>query len=114
VGEALAGAISRKSNATGSPVAGRTTRKPPPPILPAVGCVTASAKAVATAASTALPRSRRTSAPMFDARASCETTMPCVARTGIELLSSPASVTRHSSAAASTRIIDAIIGAKLA
>ena len=35
--------------------AARTTMKPPPPMLPALGCVTASAKAVATAASTAEP-----------------------------------------------------------
>ncbi len=41
--------------------------KPPPPILPARGRVTASAKPTATAASTALPPSRSTSSPTRDA-----------------------------------------------
>ena len=41
--------------------------KPPPPMLPAVGWTTASAKAVATAASTAVPPAAMTSAPILDA-----------------------------------------------
>ena len=48
------GAVSRKSRAYDLPPM-RATRKPPPPMLPAVGNATASANAVATAASTALP-----------------------------------------------------------
>src|SRR5262245_58134505 len=55
-------------------------------MLPAVGCVTASAKAVATAASTALPPRRRISAPTSDARALADTTMPFLVRTGCELV----------------------------
>ena len=59
--------------------------KPPPPMLPAVGCVTASANAVATAASTAVPPSLMTSAPMREAISLCEATMPFCARIGTEL-----------------------------
>src|SRR3954463_5969395 len=59
--------------------------KPPPPMLPAVGCVTASAKAVATAASTAVPPAEITSAPIFDAISFCDATMPFCARIGTEL-----------------------------
>src|SRR5688500_10291890 len=51
---------------------------PPPPMLPAVGCVTASAKPVATAASTALPPRRRIAAPTSDAIDDVETTNPLV------------------------------------
>src|SRR5687767_10682543 len=51
---------------------------PPPPMLPADGCVTASANAVATAASTALPPRRRMSAPISDAIEEVETTSPVV------------------------------------
>ena len=43
------------------------TMKPPPPMLPAAGCVTASANPVAIAASTALPPARSTSAPAREA-----------------------------------------------
>ena len=50
--------------------------KPPPPMLPANGCVTASANAVATAASTALPPFVRMAAPMSDATSDAETTTP--------------------------------------
>jgi hypothetical protein len=50
--------------------------KPPPPMLPAVGCVTASASAVATAPSMALPPSRMTFQPTPDAMSLCDTTMP--------------------------------------
>ena len=63
-------------------------------MLPAVGWVTASAKAVAIAASTALPPRRRTSAPTSDARALAETTMPFVARTGCERTDSVAGTGR--------------------
>ncbi len=50
---------------------------PPPPILPALGSTAASAKAVATAASTALPPSRSTATPTSVASAWSATTMPC-------------------------------------
>src|SRR5262245_27457910 len=48
--------------------------KPPPPKLPAPGQVTASANAVATAASTALPPFFKVSMPTFDAIGSTDTT----------------------------------------
>ncbi len=54
----------------------RTTMKPPPPMLPANGCVTASANAVATAASTALPPFASTAAPTSDASSEDDTTTP--------------------------------------
>ena len=57
-------------------------------MFPAVGWVTASAKAVATAASTAFPPSRSTPAPTSDAIALCDTTMPWRARSAA--LSAPA------------------------
>ena len=50
--------------------------KPPPPMLPALGCVTASANPVATAASTALPPSASTDAPASQAGAEVHTTAP--------------------------------------
>ena len=50
--------------------------KPPPPMLPALGCVTASANAVATAASTALPPVASTDAPASHAGADVQTTRP--------------------------------------
>jgi hypothetical protein len=53
-------------------------------MLPATGCVTASVKAVATAASTAFPPSLNMRAPTSDATAFAETTMPFLARTGSE------------------------------
>src|SRR6185369_13202153 len=59
--------------------------KPPPPMLPAVGWTTASAKAVATAASTAVPPAAITSAPMRDAISFCDATMPFCERIGTEL-----------------------------
>src|SRR4029079_12382732 len=55
----------------------RIVMKPPPPMLPAVGYVTASAKPVATAASTALPPSLRISTPASLASRDMLTTMPC-------------------------------------
>ena len=53
-------------------------------MFPAVGCVTARAKAVATAASTALPPSRSTSAPTREATSLCDTTMPVFERVGTD------------------------------
>src|SRR5262245_22455555 len=50
--------------------------KPPPPMLPALGCVTASANAVATAASTAEPPFASTAAPVSHAGADVHTTSP--------------------------------------
>ena len=58
---------------------------PPPPMLPAVGCTTASANAVATAASTAVPPAAITSAPICDAISFCDATMPFWARVGTEM-----------------------------
>src|SRR5687768_3127234 len=52
--------------------------KPPPPMLPASGQVTASAKPTATAASTPLPPFARTSSPMRFAGGETLTTMPLV------------------------------------
>ena len=57
-------------------------RKPPPPILPAVGQVTAIANAVAIAASTALPPFFSISMPAADAIAEDEDTTPFLPRTG--------------------------------
>ena len=59
----------------------RMTMKPPPPMLPAVGCVTASANPVAMAASTALPPLRRTRAPTSLAIHCWEETTPPRVRT---------------------------------
>ncbi len=59
-------------------------------MLPAAGWTTARAKAVATAASTALPPAISTSIPTCEAIAFCDTTMPLRARTGTE----PASARR--------------------
>ena len=53
-------------------------------MLPAVGCTTASANAVATAASTAVPPAVITSAPIFDAISFCDATMPFWARVGTD------------------------------
>jgi hypothetical protein len=74
---AAPGAASRKSSATALPGPVRTTAKPPPPMFPALGWVTASASAVAIAASTALPPAARTSCPTFDASGVSDTTMKC-------------------------------------
>src|SRR5262249_38499918 len=54
---------------------------PPPPMLPAKGCVTASANAVATAASTALPPLARIDAPTSEAMSDDDTTSPVVEAT---------------------------------
>ena len=56
--------------------------KPPPPMLPARGKVTASAKPTATAASTALPPCFKISTPARVANVSWLDTMPCLAQTG--------------------------------
>src|SRR5438105_11048926 len=59
----------------------RTSINPPPPMLPAAGSTTAKAKAVATAASIALPPFCRISTPARDASSSSVATMPCAPRT---------------------------------
>src|ERR1017187_4163905 len=51
--------------------------KPPPPIFPAAGYVTARANAVATAASTALPPCFIIETPTSEAGREIETTTPC-------------------------------------
>ena len=56
----------------------RRTMKPPPPMLPAEGCVTESAKPTATAASTALPPAFMISTPIRVALASALATAPCL------------------------------------
>src|ERR1041385_1707585 len=73
--DAPPGAVSRKSTALTLPWPVRTTANPPPPMLPAVGSVTASANAVATAAAKALPADASTSVPAFVAYASSDATM---------------------------------------
>src|SRR5262249_19631489 len=55
---------------------GWMSMKPPPPMLPASGQVTARAKPTATAASTALPPFFRTATPTSAAGAETQTTMP--------------------------------------
>src|SRR5271157_2886213 len=70
--------------------------KPPPPIFPATGCVTASANPTATAASTALPPSRRICTPTSEANGSLEATIPCRPATGVKAsaVSADANTTR--------------------
>src|SRR2546428_6637673 len=69
-------------------------------MLPAVGWTTASANAVATAASTAVPPFLIASAPMREAISFCDATIPFCARTGTE----PArSVVMASAQAATTK-----------
>ena len=63
--EAASGARSRKSINVVRPSARRISMKPPPPMLPALGCVTASANPTATAASMALPPFFKTCKPGF-------------------------------------------------
>src|SRR3954463_12082612 len=55
---------------------------PPPPMFPALGWTTASANAVATAASTALPPLASIDAPTSEAMPLTETTSPDVEATG--------------------------------
>ena len=64
------------------PSARRISMKPPPPMLPALGWVTASASPTAAAASMALPPFFKTCNPVSVACRSRETTIPCRARTG--------------------------------
>src|SRR4051794_40077129 len=77
-GPAAPGATSRKSIATALPAPVRITANPPPAMLPAVGWVTASANAVATAASTALPPAARISWPTWLATFDSDATMLCL------------------------------------
>src|SRR5688500_13492708 len=67
---------------------------PPPPMLPAVGCVTASANAVATAASTAFPPRCRMLAPTSEAMADVDTTRPVADGTPAESLEGSDAVAR--------------------
>src|SRR5690349_18175935 len=78
---------------------------PPPPMLPAVGCVTASAKAVATAASTAVPPSLIASAPMRDAISLCDATIPLCARTGTDEALMTIVRSAHATAAIEVRVL---------
>src|SRR5262245_27757892 len=72
-------------------------------MLPAVGCVTASANAVATAASMALPPSLITWKPTSDAIALAEITMPRLARYAVEPASTVSDETRTAAASRNTR-----------
>jgi hypothetical protein len=86
VGVEASGARSRKSNDVTAPSGVRTIMNPPPPMLPAAGSVTASANAVATAASTALPPFAITDAPASHAGADVQTTRPSFEGTPRSLL----------------------------
>src|SRR5439155_3334938 len=80
-------------------------RKPPPPMLPAEGWVTASANAVATAASTAFPPSHRTSTPTWEATKFWEATIPLRARVGtVEAVARAAAARRTGRASARSLI----------
>ena len=72
----LDGARSRKSIATIGCPRRAISMNPPPPRLPALGCVTARAYAVATAASTAFPPISSIRTPTCVAWSSTDTTMP--------------------------------------
>src|ERR1035438_1223456 len=93
---AASGARSRKSMKVVRPSAMRSSINPPPPRLPAPGCVTASAKPTATAASTAFPPACRTLSPAAVACGSTVTTMPCRARTGCAAQTGIAAANRNS------------------
>ena len=80
--DARAGACSRKSMNVERPLANRISMNPPPPRLPAKGCVTARANPTATAASTALPPRFKTDTPTSVACGSSVTTMAWGALTG--------------------------------
>src|SRR6516225_11752095 len=73
---AAAGAVSRYSMTVGWPLGGCTTMNPPPPMFPVAGCVTARAKAVAIAASTALPPCCRIASPAAAPGSETATTTP--------------------------------------
>ena len=95
--DALSGASSRKSMNVDRPSASRISMNPPPPMLPANGCVTAIANPTATAASTALPPFCSTDTPTSAAIDSIATTMPCCARTGWRASSGTTSVKQAAS-----------------
>src|SRR5213592_3273740 len=80
-------------------------RKPPPPMLPAEGWVTASANAVATAASTAFPPSHRTSTPTWEATKFWEATIPLRARAGTEVAAAEPAVARTPTAASNRSLM---------
>src|SRR5205809_3734539 len=80
-------------------------RKPPPPMLPAEGWVTASANAVATAASTAFPPSHRTSTPTWEATKFWEATIPLRARAGTEVAVAEPAVARTPTAASNRSLM---------
>ena len=61
-------------------------------MLPAVGCVTASANAVATAASTAVPPAASINAPAFEASWFADTTIDSFWRTGCAAARSAAGI----------------------
>src|SRR6266540_1357900 len=67
-------------------------------MLPAVGCVTASANAVATVASTAEPPAAITSAPTRDATSLCDATIPRVDRVGTAPAVSDTAATKRATA----------------
>ncbi len=79
---ACSGALSRKSRNVDRPSAKRMSINPPPPRLPALGCVTAKANPTAAAASMALPPAFRIANPASVAFISRETTIAERARTG--------------------------------
>ena len=72
----FAGAFSRKSKLTTSPSLVCATKKPPPPILPFEGDVTANVNPVATTASNAFPPFFKKSIPTFEAIFDVDETAP--------------------------------------
>ena len=100
----FSGARSRKSINVVRPSAKRTSMKPPPPMLPAEGWVTARARPTATAASTALPPVCRIATPASVAWISRETTMALRARTGVAAESGASSITTARDSARSWRM----------
>src|SRR5678816_3110646 len=78
---------------------------PPPPILPAAGHTTASARPVATAASIALPPRLRMLTPTCDAISLTETTIPCRARTGGRDAANEGITSASASTAATRRLL---------
>src|SRR5438552_7292767 len=74
-------------------------------MLPAVGCTTASANAVATAASTAVPPSLIASAPIREAISFCEAAMPSFARIGTDPARSVMETTAQAMATISNRAL---------
>src|SRR2546422_6825598 len=74
-------------------------------MLPAVGWTTASANAVATAASTAVPPFLIASAPMREAISFCDATIPFCARTGTEPATSVVETTAHARVTIRNRVV---------